>query len=227
MSGPILIFTKTDQWSINAINVAESLFPGQIISFNETTESKDRFPVVPDHSEFTAVISYLSPWIVPDRIIKKSNFSINFHPASREYPGTGCYNFALYEEASEYGAVCHHMHARVDTGPIIREVRFPIYSQDSVESLKLRTMVAMLALYQEIMIALRHGRRLPAAERSWSRRPFTRRELNELKVITPDMQPDEIRRRVRATTYPGYPGASLRLAGITFQTEVSSRLPLA
>ena len=56
------------------------------------------------------IVSYLSRWVVPDALLKRARkAAINFHPASPEYPGIGCNNFALYENASEYGVTCHHM----------------------------------------------------------------------------------------------------------------------
>lgn len=86
------------------------------------------------------VISYLSRWVVPEYLLKKAKVAaINFHPASPDYPGIGCNNFALYEEAKEYSATCHHMASRVDTGAIIAVKRFPVFPSDSVSTLLSRT----------------------------------------------------------------------------------------
>ena len=61
----------------------------------------------------------------PSASIKRAkDMAINFHPATPNYPGIGCINFALYECASTYGATCHHMNKQVDTGEIIRVDRF-------------------------------------------------------------------------------------------------------
>jgi hypothetical protein len=62
------------------------------------------------------LISFLSPWIVGPEALARARAAINFHPGSSDYPGSGCYNFALYEGARDYGPVCHHMLERVDTG---------------------------------------------------------------------------------------------------------------
>jgi hypothetical protein len=40
----------------------------------------------------------------------------------------------------------------------------------------------------------------------WTRRPFTSREIDALSICHEDMPEEEVRRRVRATYYPGYPG---------------------
>lgn len=153
------------------------------------------------------LISFLSPWIVPGAALDRARCAINFHPASSDYPGSGCYNFALYEGAREYGAVCHFMLEKVDTGVIVEERRFAVEPDDTVETLKLRAMETMLAMFRDIVARIARGAPLPRAGHGWSRRPFRFRDLERLRRITPDMDEDEVRRRVRATTYPGWPGA--------------------
>ncbi len=90
--------------------------------------------------EGDTIISYLSRWVVPEELLNRAKkAAINFHPASPEYPGIGCNNFALYENAKEYGVTCHHMASKVDTGKIIAVKRFPVYPEDDVAALLKRT----------------------------------------------------------------------------------------
>ena len=70
------------------------------------------------------IISYLARWIVPRDLLQRAGTAINFHPGPPEYPGYGCNNFAIYDEAREYGVTCHHMAPRVDTGAIIAVKRW-------------------------------------------------------------------------------------------------------
>ena len=151
------------------------------------------------------VLSFLSPWIVPAAALNAAEWAINFHPGPREYPGIGCYNFALYEGAVEYGAVCHRMAPAVDTGEIIAESRFAIAPDETVLSLRERTLEAMLELFRRMTERLALRRELPRAG-TWTRRPFRRSELEALRHVTRDLPADEIARRERAITYPGYPG---------------------
>jgi methionyl-tRNA formyltransferase len=151
------------------------------------------------------IVSYLSRWVVPDELLKCADkAAINFHPASPGYPGIGCNNFALYENASEYGVTCHHMAPRVDTGAIIAVDRFPIYPEDDVAALLKRTYEHQIKLFLEIAPLLAEGRPLPVSPEKWTRPPFTRKQFNELFRITPDMPKDEIARRVRAVSYGGF-----------------------
>ena len=204
---PILLLTKQDNWSQQAGNYAKNLFGNDLLW--EQGKVGDSTPATFSLPEYRAVISFLSPWIIPAQVLQKSALSINFHPGSCDYPGIGCYNFALYEQAAQFGPVCHHMLAAVDTGAVIREVLFPLLPDDSVETLKLKTMVAMFELFNEIVRVFSRGEQLPVSKRQWTRRAFRRKELDALCEITPDMSDDEKQRRIRATTYPGYPGPYL------------------
>jgi methionyl-tRNA formyltransferase len=163
------------------------------------------------------IVSYLSRWVVPqDLLLGAKKAAINFHPASPEYPGIGCNNFALYENATEYGVTCHHMAPRVDTGRIIAVRRFPVLAEDDVEALLRRTYEHQFALFLEITKLLAEGRELPVSQETWTRRPFTRKQFNELFRITADMSRDEIARRVRAVSFGPY-GPYLEIQGYRFQ----------
>ncbi len=151
------------------------------------------------------IVSYLSRWVVPEALLQRAQrAAINFHPASPEYPGIGCNNFALYENAKEYGVTCHHMAPKVDTGSIIAVRRFPIYPEDDVDALLRRTYENQIALFFELAALMAEGKELPASAETWTRPPFTRKQFNELFRITPDMTKDEIARRVRAISYGPY-----------------------
>ncbi len=183
-----------------------------------TGEVGERIPAPAASWNGDHIISFVSPWIVPASLLERAGrAAINFHPGPPEYPGIGCYNFALYDEVEEYGVTCHHMASKVDTGQIVEVVRFPVAREDSVVSLKERSMEAMLALVARIVVVLAEGESLPSSEEEWRRRPFTRTELNELGRITAGMTDDEVRRRVRAMQFPGYPGVFVEIGGVTFR----------
>lgn len=222
----ILLLTKPDRFSREAQAVAESAFGADLAAYEGAVGDPEPEALRTAGPEY--LISFLSPWIVSRQSLDRAGTAINFHPGSTDYPGIGCYNFALYEGAAEFGAVCHHMLAKVDSGPVISERRFPVAPDESVETLKLRTMETMIAMFREIVDLIAAGRPLPRAELHWTRRPFTRREMEALKVIEHDMPQEEIDRRVRATVYPSRPGPVMRLAdGGTYAFPIPDRPPIA
>ena len=163
------------------------------------------------------VVSFLSPWIVPARVLDRARkAAINFHPGPPEYPGIGCYNFAIYDRAPEFGVTCHHMAPKVDTGALVRVARFPMLAGETVETLKDRTMVCLLSVFYDVMTRILRDGTVPESSERWARRPYTRHELEDLCRITVDMPGEEIDRRVQATVFPGAPGPWLELGSHRF-----------
>lgn len=210
----ILFLSKTTDWCKAAQRFMLKHFRNVTILEGERST---QFPDTAKNWQGDYIISFLSAWVIPQAILSSARkAAINFHPAPPEYPGIGCYNFALYDEANEFGVICHRMAAKVDSGSIVKVVRFPLFPTDSVESLKDRTMAYLLTLFYEIGALIAQGQELPLSPEVWQRQPYTRKELDALCRITPDMPEDEIRRRIRATFYPGYPGPYVELAGHRF-----------
>jgi methionyl-tRNA formyltransferase len=225
MNDTIYVLAKQDAFSRQAVILAQILFGSRLQAF--TGKVGDPLPQAVGDGSPQFLLSFLSPWIVPARVIERAGTALNFHPGSTDYPGIGCYNFALYENVEEFGAVCHHMLAKVDTGIVVQERRFPVLPSDSVESLKYRTMVTMLAMFHDVCSLISADLELPGSDRQWTRRPFTHREMEELKRIEPDMTEGEIKRRLRATIYPGYPGPYVAVGDERFYASVPDRAPLA
>jgi len=83
------------------------------------------------------LISYISPWIVPNKVLSNTiKWNINFHPGPPEYPGIGCFNYAIYDSAKQFGATAHIMKPKVDTGEIIGVNRFPMTNTRNRRNLK-------------------------------------------------------------------------------------------
>jgi methionyl-tRNA formyltransferase len=166
------------------------------------------------------ILSYLCRWVVPLSVIQNARKeAINFHPASPEYPGIGCNNYALYEDATEYGVTCHHMAGKVDTGKIIAVKRFPVYSTDDVKSLLFRAYDFQLVLFYEVVSTIVDRQPLPVSTETWTRQPKSRLEFNKLFEILPEMSDDEVRRRVRAVSY-GVFQPTVDIGGFRFELKV-------
>lgn len=148
------------------------------------------------------MISFISSWIYPQSLLDSASVAaINFHPGSPEYPGTGCTNFAVYEGAKEYGITCHYMNASVDSGNIIQVKRFPVNEEDTVYSITQHCYHLIEESFYEIIDIVLKEQPLPLTDEQWTRKPFTRKQLNELCHIRPEMSEEEIVKRIKATTY--------------------------
>ena len=163
---------------------------------------KDKLPAEVLNWKGDLMVSFISSWIYPEPLLSNAAFAaINFHPGSPEYPGTGCTNFAIYNGAKEYGVTCHHMTAGVDSGKIIAVKRFPVKETDTVYSVTQHCYKLSEEIFYEIMNQVLKGQPLPVTNEQWKRKPYTRKQLDELCTIDPGMTEEEVSRRIKATTY--------------------------
>ena len=176
------------------------------LHFNDVTVVySNRKSPIPSHVydwEGAFIISYLAQWIIPAAVLSKATWAaINFHPGPPEYPGIGCTNFAVYNRENMFGITCHHMIPKVDSGPIIAVSRFPVFEKDTVYSITQRCYSEILHLFYQLIGNVLAGVPLPQSSEGWKRKPYTRKQLNELCELTPEMSPEEIALRIKATTY--------------------------
>jgi methionyl-tRNA formyltransferase len=165
------------------------------------------------------LISFISSWIIPNRLLEQAGVAaINFHPGSPDYPGTGCTNFAFYNGETEYGVTGHHMKAVVDTGKIIAVRRFKILPDDSVFSVTQRCYEEIEGMFYDIMDCILQDRPLPESAEKWTRKPYTRKQLDALCEVDPTMSEEEIERRIKATTYK-HPWAFTRIGTRIFKLQ--------
>lgn len=171
-------------------------------------------------SEYDYILSYLYPHVLDEKIIKNAKIAaINFHPAPPKYPGTGCINFALYNKDTTYGVTAHHMDKKVDSGKIIETLTFPIYESDTVATLLERTYAHQFVLFHRVMAVILADKNFPTYEGDpWRDHTTTRKDLDALSIIPTECSEDEMKRRIRATTYGPWKPKVL-LHGRTFELK--------
>jgi methionyl-tRNA formyltransferase len=178
----------------------------------------DPFPCQLFESPPDVLVSYLSAWIVPaDVLALVKGVAVNFHPGPPDYPGSGCTNFALYHGVSRFGVTAHRMLPGVDSGPIFHVARFDVSPDETVLSLTNKCYSEIQRIFPLVMSRLFAGELQVDTGENWTRKPYTRRELDALCRISPEMSEDEVRRRIRATVFPGAPGPFVEFFGSRFE----------
>jgi methionyl-tRNA formyltransferase len=181
-------------------------------------ESGENLPSKLYKKKYDFLISYISPWIIPKTVLKNIKIrAVNFHPGPPEYPGTGCFNFALYRNEKKYGSTLHIMEPKVDTGRIISVSRFNIKKDTTVEDLSILTYKNMHNLFKKNLDKILSKDEISYSKTSWERKPYKRKDLEDLATLDLSMTKKEIQRRIRCTYYPGKPPPFFYIHGKKFE----------
>jgi methionyl-tRNA formyltransferase len=210
----ILIAKKNKPYVDKVILFSKKLFQ-KTIYFD--AEKKINFKDIIDLN-CDIIFSYISGQILSRKVLDNTSlYNINFHPGSTEYPGFGCFNFALYNKAKYYGCTAHLMNKRVDTGRIIDERNFAISKNETVLSLSKKTYKHMYLQFKNVASYLSENKKIKIINNKWKRKPYKKTQLEKLCKLNVKMSKNEIHNRIQATYYPNKPGAYLNFKGYRFK----------
>ena len=149
--------------------------------------------------------------------------AISFHPSSPNYPGTGCLNWALYNNENKTGITAHYLNEKIDNGDIINVYDVPIYEGDNIESLLSRVHSKQLdAFYDIVGIIKKKGQKalkdLSNSNKNlnWGPKTGRIREIDQLQIINHDIEFKELEKIIRATAI-GQFGPKLFIHGHEFR----------
>ncbi|MBU6462955.1 MAG: methionyl-tRNA formyltransferase [Proteobacteria bacterium] len=145
------------------------------------------------------LIAYVTSVIVPEHVLDQLGYgAYNFHPGPPTYPGWAPAHFALYEDATDFGATAHAMVARVDEGPIVGVEMFSIPRSASVASLEGLAYARLSYLFWKLAKSLATSSEpLERLRVEWSGKKRTRRGYAEICDIPLDIPTDELNRRIK------------------------------
>ncbi len=90
------------------------------------------------------IFCFRSFYILKKNILKRVNkAAINFHPGPPEFRGSGCVNYALYQNSKFYGCTAHLINTKIDNGKIIDVRKFKIHKKNNVTSVLKKTYKTM------------------------------------------------------------------------------------
>ena len=182
-------------------------------------ESKIKeFPKEIFDTNYDMVIAYITGWIVPNSVLQNTiKWNLNFHPGPPEYPGTGCFNFAIYDEAKEYGSTANIMEPAVDTGKIVAIERFPINQNETVDTLSEKTYKSIFKLLKTVVDKIHSDNSLPKSDEVWARKPYKRADLEKLCEINHEMKENEVNKRIRSTYLKDKPAPFIKIFDKKFE----------
>lgn len=170
---------------------------------------------------YNYLISFLNSKYISRNIrqkIKKDSY--NFHPGPPEYPGFGCYNFALLDRAKFYGSTIHLMNDKFDDGQIINVKKFRISNQKlNLEKLILKTHQNIFIQAKEFINCLLSDNIKVNNHLKWKRKAFTKREFEIARKIDLKDTKLTIQKKIRAFSYKNYDSVFLKLKGFKFELK--------
>ena len=146
------------------------------------------------------LIGFATPVIVPRKVLQAlGHGAYNFHPGPPAYPGLCPAQLAVYEGATSFGATAHRMVERVDAGPIVAFERFSVPAGSSVHDFEGKAYTALARLFWELAPALATcNEPLAELDEPWGQVKSSRRMLEAICAIQPDIDPTELDRRIFA-----------------------------
>jgi methionyl-tRNA formyltransferase len=174
------------------------------------------------------LIAFVTPEIVPGAVLDQLGYgAINFHPGPPNYPGWAPAHFALYDQATEFGATVHLMVEQVDAGPIVDLALFPVPPDISVPGLEGLAYAHLAQLFWRMARSLATNVALPPPlAATWGSRKYSRRVYREICEIPLDIPRDELVRRVRVFGGNHFGmSPTIHLHGIEFRVVPTTAAP--
>jgi len=166
------------------------------------------------------LIAFASPMIVPASVLGSLGFgAYNFHPGSPQYAGWAPAHFALYDQATEFGATVHVMAERVDSGPIVDVALFAVPADIGVLGLEGLAYAHLARLFWQLARRLAtDAAPLPVRALQWGDKRNSRRAYQAICDIPLDISKDELERRMRIFGGNHFGLApTIRLHGVEFR----------
>jgi methionyl-tRNA formyltransferase len=217
-----ILLTSGNRYLADSAQVfANTLFDVYLTQYYDRSFKKlnsDFYNLLQDNNNIDFLFNFLSPVIVPLETLKAiKKCSINFHPAPPKWPGVGSASYALYENDKEFGVTAHLMEEKVDSGKIIKVIRFPIFEDDTCDYLFERALNYSLLLFYEILTEIALTGQVPVANETWKRKAISRANFEKWMTLNISDSPEEVSRKIRATRHSRFPGPYLEFGGYKFE----------
>lgn len=111
------------------------------LDFLESSKRGEKIKTNISKNKYDFIFCFRSLLILKENFLKGVKISaINFHPGMPNYRGTGCLNYALYDNSKYYGCTAHIIENNdIDNGSIIDFRKFKIGKKDTLDKLLNRT----------------------------------------------------------------------------------------
>ncbi len=187
------------------------------ISFDYIDSSKKK--KIKILKKYDYLISFLNSKYINKEIIEKiRNESFNFHPGPPEYPGFGCYNFALLDKVNFYGSTIHMINDRFDNGKIINVKKFKTsYKTLNLDKLISMTHKSIFEQAKNFISSLIKGQIKKNDNFKWKRKAYSKKEFEIAREIKLKDTKANIKKKIKAFTYKNFDCVYINFRGFKFE----------
>jgi len=167
------------------------------------------------------LISFLNSIYISKSVRKKIKInSFNFHPGPPEYPGFGCYNFALLDKVNFYGSTVHVINDKFDSGKIVNVKKFKIsYKKFNLEKLIRKTHENIVQQAKVFINDIQNKKLKIEGKLKWKKKSYTKKEFEIARQIKLSDSKKKILEKIKAFSYKNYESVYLNFQGYKFELK--------
>ena len=208
-------------FNLRVIVTNEQFFDGLIKAIKQNDEIKfisnakrntDLLLQAIKENSIDVLISVQHIWILPKSVLNAVDFkAFNLHNAKLpEYKGYNSISHAIINGEDEFFSTIHWMDAKVDSGDIIIEKKNKIYQNDTALSLYKKTIESSVVTFRKLLRFIIHDD-IPRKNISQGGYFYGKNDLDSLKFLQLNDHPDHISRIVRASYFPPFEPAYIKI----------------
>jgi len=165
----------------------------------------------------TLLLSVQHIWVLPASVLRAVNgLAFNLHnSALPEYKGYNSISHAIIDGVKEFRTTIHWMADAVDSGDIAFQGIVPVSSAETALSLYSKSIVVAVASFRDLLRSLVGGQ-VPRVPMIGEGVFYRRRDLECLKDLSGQQNPETIDRVARAAYFPPLPPAFRMINGNKF-----------
>ena len=189
------------------------------ISFDYIDSSKKKKIKISKNYDY--LISFLNSMYINKSERKKiKRNSFNVHPGPPEYPGFGCYNFAMLDKVNFYGSTVHIINDKFDSGKIINVKKFKFsYKKFNLEKLIRKTHENIIKQAKDFINDIQNKKLKIEGNLKWKKKAYTKKEFETAREIKLNDTRKNVLKKIKAFSYKNYESVYLNFKGLKFELK--------
>jgi methionyl-tRNA formyltransferase len=199
----LFICRKNDAWSLKIHKILKKNFSHITIFYSKSYNEKINSKIKSWKGDY--IFSFRSLLILPNSIIKNAKIAaVNFHPGPPEYRGVGCLNYSVFNNESHYGVTAHLMNHKIDSGKILKVLRYRISRKKNLDEILEQThqkLFLLIILFINLIADNKFdiNKLIKNNKEKWSKVIKLKSDLDKFYIINKKISKINLQKKLRAT----------------------------